>query len=149
MQPWLNLSVLGFSFVVFYDKAKRTQQEDLLGFDQTTITCGFCPAGAKLSAVTKLSTGLSLPRSSWPCTIIKCSGVSEDFCAKLAASIIRDGNVDLGNIYMHAWYLEAEQSGFRKFLAQYTEYIDKKCACFWFFWESFPSEPIFLFSSAT
>ena len=27
----LNLSVLGFSFVVFYDKAKRTQQGNLLG----------------------------------------------------------------------------------------------------------------------
>ena len=26
----LNLSVLGFSFVVFHDKAKRTQQENLL-----------------------------------------------------------------------------------------------------------------------
>ena len=26
----LNLSVLGFSFVVFHDKAKRTQQGDLL-----------------------------------------------------------------------------------------------------------------------
>ena len=27
----LNLSVLGFSFVVFHDKAKRTQEGDLLG----------------------------------------------------------------------------------------------------------------------
>ena len=27
----LNLSVLGFSFVVFHGKAKRTQQGDLLG----------------------------------------------------------------------------------------------------------------------
>ena len=27
----LNLSVLGFSFLVFYDKAKRTQQGNLLG----------------------------------------------------------------------------------------------------------------------
>ena len=30
---------------------------------------------------------------------------------------------------MHAKYLEAKQSGFHKFLAQYTEYLDKKCAC--------------------
>ena len=30
MIPLLNLSVLGISFVVFHDKAKRTQQENLL-----------------------------------------------------------------------------------------------------------------------
>ena len=63
----LNLSVLGFSFIVFHDKAKRTQQGNLLGGEEAParIFGTFSPTVIFLNLILlyRLNIQVSLPLS--------------------------------------------------------------------------------------